>query len=209
MPEFLENFWLWTIEDAIQKELWWYGWVFLIILSLILWISKRIKKDLVSILSDEDGNVNFFKSVPSGFKVLTQDSMPTTTKGIPDLVWAKSRNNAFGGQILDSSRGVGNRLLTSGTNTEAYDANHLRKFIKGGYEVGNINVLNTASDGMVAWHWIANKLKRHEDHAVRNRGYRAFLNEYPRHRITELVHLNDDNLTKEIFKHFVDAIKSY
>ena len=57
MPKFLENFWLWTIEDAIQKELWWYGWVFLIILSLILWISKRIKKDLVSILSDEDGNV--------------------------------------------------------------------------------------------------------------------------------------------------------
>ena len=36
MPEFLENFWLWTIEDAVQKELWWYGWAFLIILSLIL-----------------------------------------------------------------------------------------------------------------------------------------------------------------------------
>lgn len=71
MPEFLENFWLWTIEDAIQQKLWWYGWVFLIILSLILWVSKRIKKDLVSILSDEDGNV---KITPHALQELVSKS---------------------------------------------------------------------------------------------------------------------------------------
>ena len=57
MPIFLENFWSWTLKDAVDKEIWWYAWALLLLLVLILWISKRIKKDLVSILSDEDGNV--------------------------------------------------------------------------------------------------------------------------------------------------------
>ena len=57
MPIFLENFWSWTLKDAVDKEIWWYAWALLLLLFLTLWVSKRIKKDLVSILSDEDGNV--------------------------------------------------------------------------------------------------------------------------------------------------------
>ena len=57
MPIFLDKFWLWTIEDALGKETWWYGWAFLILLTILLWINRRIKKDLVTILSDEEGNV--------------------------------------------------------------------------------------------------------------------------------------------------------
>ena len=57
MPLDLENFWLWELEDAVTNPAWWYSWIILGLLILILWISKRIKKDLVPILSDEEGNV--------------------------------------------------------------------------------------------------------------------------------------------------------
>ena len=107
--------------------------------------------------SDADGNGNFFKSVPSGFKVLTQDNMATTDRGVSGLVWAKSRDSSsLPHQLVDSSRGVGNRLITSSTVAEAFNANHLTKFLKGGYATGDINVLNTAGDSMVAWNWVAN-----------------------------------------------------
>ena len=84
MPEHLKNFWLWTIEEAVKEELWWYGWVLLVLLLLILWISKRIKKDLVSIFSDEDGNV---KITPHALQEIVSKSCldmegiysPTTT----------------------------------------------------------------------------------------------------------------------------------
>ena len=57
MPEFLKDVWFWTIEEALEKEIWWYAWALFILLVAILWTYKRIKKDLVPILSDEDGNV--------------------------------------------------------------------------------------------------------------------------------------------------------
>ena len=84
MPEHLKNFWLWTIEEAVKEELWWYGWALLVLLLVILWISKRIKKDLVSIFSDEDGNV---KITPHALQEIVSKSCldmegiysPTTT----------------------------------------------------------------------------------------------------------------------------------
>ena len=57
MPDFPKDVWFWTIEEALEKEIWWYAWVLFILLVAILWTYKRIKKDLVPILSDEDGNV--------------------------------------------------------------------------------------------------------------------------------------------------------
>ena len=57
MPPSLQDFWLWTLEQAVTKPIWWYSWGVLLLLCLLLWISKRIKKDLVPILSDEEGNV--------------------------------------------------------------------------------------------------------------------------------------------------------
>ena len=57
MPQILENFWLWKFEDAIRNPVWWYSWLLLTLLILLLWIVKRVKKELVPILSDEEGNV--------------------------------------------------------------------------------------------------------------------------------------------------------
>ena len=57
MPDFLKDVRFWTIEEALEKEIWWYAWALFILLVAILWTYKRIKKDLVPILSDDDGNV--------------------------------------------------------------------------------------------------------------------------------------------------------
>ena len=105
------------------------------------------------------GQKSFSYTPPTGFNSIQQDNLSTTNRGIPGLVWAKSRDNTgatLPGQLVDSSRGVGKRLISSGTNTEAFDANHLTKFLKGGYATGDINVLNTAGDSMVAWNWVGN-----------------------------------------------------
>ena len=53
----MKDFWFWTLEDAVQKEIWWYALGTFPSSFTDSLDNKRIKKDLVSILSDEDGNV--------------------------------------------------------------------------------------------------------------------------------------------------------
>lgn len=57
MPTVLNNFWHWTLDIATGKTIWWYGWGLLILLIVFLWLSKKVRKDLVPILSDDEGNV--------------------------------------------------------------------------------------------------------------------------------------------------------
>ena len=57
MPWDFDNFWNWTLEIAAGKAIWWYSWLILLLLILLLWIGKKIKRELVPILSDEEGNV--------------------------------------------------------------------------------------------------------------------------------------------------------
>jgi len=105
------------------------------------------------------GQKSLAYSAPTGFSTLQQDNLPTTDKGVSGLVWAKSRDNTgatLPHQLVDSSRGVGNRLIPNDSVVEAFNSNHLTKFLKGGYATGDINVLNTAGDSMVAWNWVAN-----------------------------------------------------
>ena len=105
------------------------------------------------------GQKSFTHTPPTGFVALQQDNLPTTDKGVSGLVWAKSRDNTgatLPHQIVDSSRGIGNRLIPNDSAVEAFNSNHLTKFLKGGYATGDINVLNTAGDSMVAWNWVAN-----------------------------------------------------
>ena len=102
------------------------------------------------------GQRSFSYTAPTGYNSIQQDNLPETAKGISGLVWAKSRDSAsLPHQLVDSSRGVGNRLISSSTAAEAFNSNHLSRFLKGGYATGDINVLNTAGDSMVAWNWVA------------------------------------------------------
>ena len=52
-----DNFWNWTLEIAAGKAIWWYGCLILLLLILLLWIGKKVKRELVPILSDDEGNV--------------------------------------------------------------------------------------------------------------------------------------------------------
>ena len=58
MPMALDNFWLWTLNEAVTKEIWWYSWFGLFFLVSLLWFFKKIRKDLVPVFSDEKGKVH-------------------------------------------------------------------------------------------------------------------------------------------------------
>ena len=91
--------------------------------------------------TDSDSNGNFYHSVPSGFKMLTQDSMPTTDKGVSGLTWTKDRNATASWMCIDSSRtyaaeGVPEAMNLNNTN-KAYGqidfVDGINKFLKGGF----------------------------------------------------------------------------
>jgi hypothetical protein len=106
--------------------------------------------------ADGDGNGNFYHSVPTGFKMLRQDNMPTTDKGVSGLVWNKNRDSTYNHGLWDSSRG---KFLFVSSNTDSPEqtaVNGTTKFLKGGYTVGPGGGGNNAGDSIVAWNWVAN-----------------------------------------------------
>ena len=107
--------------------------------------------------TDEDGNGNFFHSVPAGFKMLTTDSMTETARGVTDLTWVKNRDATNNNGFIDSSRGQSQNLLTDGDFLEYdYDKRGLSKFLKGGYSVGEYNYVNGVGQRIVSWNWVCN-----------------------------------------------------
>ena len=73
----------------------------------------------------------------------------------PDLVWGKSKTNVKNHNLYDSVRGVGNMLLTNGTNDEL-TGGELTGFTSDGFTLGsNVYQLNASGDSMVAWNWKA------------------------------------------------------
>ena len=107
--------------------------------------------------ADEDGNGNFFHSVPAGFKMLTKENMPEPAKGITGMSWVKNRDSSsWYHTIIDSSRGALKELYPNGNFNEATQANSLRKFLKGGYQCGEAGNWNNSGDSFVSWNWVAN-----------------------------------------------------
>ena len=74
----------------------------------------------------------------------------------PDLVWVKSRTNAYSNYIYDSTRGVQKRLLTDATSAESTLAQGLTAFGSDGMTFGTDAGANESSDAHVAWGWKAN-----------------------------------------------------
>lgn len=73
----------------------------------------------------------------------------------PDWVWTKGRSNADNNSVFDIIRGVGQELVTNGTNAEAYDANLLTSFDSDGFSVGSNGGINGSSKTYVGWSWKA------------------------------------------------------
>lgn len=53
----LKNFWVWPLEEALVTPAYWYVLLIFIFLILTLWSLRKLKRDLVSVFSDDDGKV--------------------------------------------------------------------------------------------------------------------------------------------------------
>jgi len=106
--------------------------------------------------ADGDGNGNFYHSVPTGFKMLRQDNMPTTDKGVSGFTWLKDRDNSTNHYLVDSSRNYKNALYSNDDTAEVFLTAGLRNPLKGGFEVLDGDPVNGSGRSFVSWNWVAN-----------------------------------------------------
>jgi hypothetical protein len=130
--------------------------------------------------TDTNGKGLFKYQPPSGFLALCEDNLPTpaianpgrhfrtvlytgdgasgrSITGIgftPDLVWIKSRSNAYNHGLQDSVRGIGKVLYSNLTNTEDTGSVSLTSFDSNGFGIGN-DSWNGSGITYVAWCWKA------------------------------------------------------
>ena len=106
--------------------------------------------------TDENGEGNFYHTVPTGFKMLKQDNMATTARGVSGLVWTKNRESTDNQIWMDSSRGAGQRLESAETGAQVLVNNSLNKFLAGGQQIGSYADMNRSRNSFVSWNWVAN-----------------------------------------------------
>jgi len=132
-----------------------------------------------------DGSINFGQrqfayTSPAGFKALNTANLPAplvtkpstvmdvklitannSTQAItglgfsPDLVWTKSRSNAFSHYLYDTVRGASKVLISNATNAESTIADSLISFDSSGFTLGANDGANYSSGAGVAWAWDA------------------------------------------------------
>jgi hypothetical protein len=79
----------------------------------------------------------------------------------PDFVWVKNRshNDAdpyYGVHLLfNSTTGVGNRLMSQSTATEAFSSQSLTAFNSNGFSIGTDVAIGYSGDSYVGWQWKA------------------------------------------------------
>ena len=79
-----------------------------------------------------------------------------TTNFSPDLVWVKSRANAYGNELYDIVRGTNRRLTVNTAANEQNAAGQLTAFNTDGFTLGSASSSNyTNNTGSIAWAWDA------------------------------------------------------
>ena len=73
----------------------------------------------------------------------------------PDFVWIKPRSSVSNHCVLDSVRGVHNRIITNSTGANVNNAATIQAFNVDGFRIGNSSLLNTNGETHVAWCWKA------------------------------------------------------
>jgi len=73
----------------------------------------------------------------------------------PDLVWIKPRSTTSNHCLLDSVRGVHNRILPNSSGANVNNTSTITAFNIDGFQIGNSSLLNTNSATHVAWCWKA------------------------------------------------------
>jgi len=71
----------------------------------------------------------------------------------PDLLWIKSRSNAFSNTVFDTSRGVGVRLITASTAAETATSTLQESFDSDGFTLKTAESVNKLNSTYVAWNW--------------------------------------------------------
>jgi len=102
------------------------------------------------------GQKSFNYTAPTGFKTLQQDNLPTTDKGISDLVWIKNRDATDSHQLYDSTRGPQKDLDPDASTAESTTTDGLQKFLKGGCQIEDDVSVNTSGESYVSWNWVCN-----------------------------------------------------
>ena len=133
--------------------------------------------------SDAKGHGSFKYSVPSGFLAMCSANLSPNVPSIvrpqkhfdtvlytgdeatsrkisglefqPDLVWIKPRSTTSNHCLLDSVRGVHNRILPNSSNPNVNNTSTITAFNVDGFQIGNSSLLNTNSATHVAWCWKA------------------------------------------------------
>jgi hypothetical protein len=91
-------------------------------------------------------------------KLITANNSTQVITGLafsPDLVWTKSRSNAYSHYLYDTVRGVQKPLLSNATNAETTIATSLTSFNSDGFTLGADDGANYGSGAGVAWTWDA------------------------------------------------------
>jgi len=128
------------------------------------------------------GQRAFSYDIPAGFKTLCTDNIRSnqniirpqkhfdtilytgdeaTSRKIsglefqPDLVWIKPRSTTSNHCLLDSVRGVHNRILPNSSGANVNNTSTITAFNIDGFQIGNSSLLNTNSATHVAWCWKA------------------------------------------------------
>ena len=90
-------------------------------------------------------------------KTFTANNGTQTISGFnfsPDLIWTKSRANAYAHQLWDQVRGTNKALSPNDTSAEA-NLNNSLAFTSDGFTSGTNNNANYGSGGSIAWAWDA------------------------------------------------------
>ena len=135
--------------------------------------------------TDASGLGQFYTTVPDGHKCLCTKNLPPRTDVLvepqkhfdtilytpvsgktvdgleftPDLIWVKSRTQAYSHYWFDVVRGTGQKGLKSDVNEqEGSDSTSITSFNRGGFTIpgtSGINDTGSGTDGVVAWCWKA------------------------------------------------------
>lgn len=73
----------------------------------------------------------------------------------PDMVWVKSRSNAYNNVINDAVRGSTKLLITNGTDAEQTEAQSITSFNSNGFSLGTAGTWNQNGSTFVGWQWRA------------------------------------------------------
>ena len=92
-------------------------------------------------------------------KLFTANASTQSITGVgfqPDMVWGKSRGNAYDHEIYDAVRGVYKRIKSNQDHIEASDTGNLTSFDSDGFSLGSATNMNyTSGDNICSWNWRA------------------------------------------------------